>query len=407
MTSNRKLSILSVTSELPWPLDTGGKLRTFHIHRALAEEFHVRLIVPVDCVNQKHVDILLQYGIHVIPVVIGQKNTFSESLKALQSALCRLPYVLYRRHDHAKVRKQILASAQETTPDVIFLDHLDSHLYRHLLPACPAILDLHNIYSLIVKRYATEQSNPLKKLYFQHETKLLQSIEQALAESNCTIFAVSDPEVDFYQKLGVRSVHLVPNGVDCSQFAQLPCGRNASHNKLLFLGTMSWGPNAEAASVLIEQVFPEIKRQRPDAELWIVGRNPPSQLLKHHEVNGVHVTGGVHDIVPYYQNADMLVVPLESGGGTRLKILEAFAAGLPVISTPIGVEGINAQNNIHLTIAHREQFAKSILGMMNQPQLGRQIAMKARRLVEEQYDWKSIGKQAARNIHLRLQTVRT
>jgi glycosyltransferase involved in cell wall biosynthesis len=406
MILNRKLSILSVTSELPWPLDTGGKLRTFHIHRALAEEFHVRLIVPVDCINEEHVGILRQHGIHAVPVVTGGRNTFSESFKALQSALYRLPYVLYRRHDHAKVKKQILASALETAPDVLYLDHLDSHLYRNLLPACPAILDLHNVYSLIVERYAIEQSNPLKKFYFQHETKLLQSIERSLADTICTIFAVSDSEVQFYQKLGVRSVQLIPNGVDCSQFAQLPCGRNASQNKLLFLGTMSWGPNAEAASVLIEQIFPEVKRQRPDAELWIVGRNPPSQLLKHHEVNGVHVTGGVPDIVPYYKNADMLVVPLESGGGTRLKILEAFAAGLPVISTPIGVEGINAQCNVHLVITHREQFAKTILDMMNQPQLGQQLSINARKLVEEQYDWKSIGKQAARNIHLQLQAAR-
>lgn len=399
MTSNRKPSILSVTSELPWPLNTGGKLRTFHIHRAIAEEFHVRLIVPVGSVNQEHVDILRQHGIHTHTVATGPKNAIGESFKALQSAVCRLPYVLYRRHDHAQVKKQILASAKETTPDVIYLDHLDSHLYRNLLPACPAILDLHNIYSLIVERYASEQSNPLKKFYFQHETKLLQSIERSLVDSHCTIFAVSDSEVEFYKRLGVRSVQLVPNGVDCSQFAHLPCGRNASNSKLLFLGTMSWGPNAEAASVLIEQIFPEVKRQRPDAQLWIVGRNPPIHLLKHHEVNGVSVTGSVPDIVPYYQNADMLVVPLESGGGTRLKILEAFAAGLPVISTPIGVEGINAQSNVHLTIASREQFAKTILHMMNQPQLGQQPSMNARKLVEELYDWNSIGKQAVRNIH--------
>src|SRR4051812_41704682 len=112
---------------------------------------------------------------------------------------------------------------------------------------------------------------------------------------------------------------------------------------------MSWGPNGNAASFLIREVLPRVRQVRPDARLLIVGRNPPADVAAYHERAGVVVTGGVPDVVPYFRDARCLVVPLESGGGTRLKILEAFAAGLPVVSTPVGVEGIDAQNGVHLS----------------------------------------------------------
>lgn len=398
MISQKKPSILSVTSELPWPLDTGGKIRTFHLQRALATAFDVRLVVPVGTGTEKALTTLRDNGINIIPVPVGPKRKIVEIGKALKAMVLGKPYVLYRRHINRSVSKALASAALAKKPDLLFLDHLDSHMYRSLVPGCPALIDLHNVYSLIVDRYAQEQKNPIKRMYFQRETIFLRKVEAELSRSTDMIFAVSESEVEYNQKLGNRSVHLIPNGVDCSLYSDLPCGRHASPVKLLFLGTMSWGPNAHAASFLITNVFPAIRKKHPNAELWIVGRNPPAGILNYHEVEGVHVTGGVPDIVPFFEQAQFLVVPLESGGGTRLKILEAFAAGLPVISTPVGVEGIDANNGEHITIVERSGFAAKILQMVDDPAKAQKMASQARMLVQTQYDWKSIGNRAVKII---------
>lgn len=387
-------SILSVTSELPWPLDTGGKIRTFHLQYALAKVFDVRLIVPVASTDETAIKRLKEHGINVIPVMVGPRQRLTEAGKVLKAMISGKPYVLFQRHYHAKVRKALLKAALDKLPDLLYLDHLDSHLYRSLLPSVPSLLDLHNIYSLIVDRFALEQRNLIKRFYFQRETKLLRQVEQQLSRDTNIAFAVSQSEVEHYKRLGARSVHLIPNGVDCSLYQQIPCGRQCDNVKLLFLGTMSWGPNAHAASFLIESVLPEIRKKHANAELWIVGRNPPADVLRYHGREGVHVTGGVPEIFPYYQDAQFLVVPLESGGGTRLKILEAFAAGLPVISTPVGVEGIDAIDGEHLSIVDRPHFTRKILEMIDQPAKAQQQAEQARKLANARYDWNNIGKQA-------------
>ncbi|HMO35707.1 MAG TPA: glycosyltransferase family 4 protein [Gemmatales bacterium] len=398
MIDSRKISILSITSELPWPLDTGGKIRTYHLQHALAQEFHVRLIASVDTPDKKTLSHLEQKQIQVLPVQRARRRLLPEACKVLNSARVRKPYILYRRHLYSAVIQKIKQASTDRTPDILFLDHLDSLQYRTLLPQCPAVLDLHNIYSVILKRYTLEQTNFLRKKYFQRETRLLEQVERTLADHHCMVFAVSEPEVQFYQNLGVKNVHLIPNGVDCSELEELPIGREHQKPKILFLGTMSWGPNTEAAFYLIKHIFPIIRAKRPDAELWIVGRNPPADLQHHHGENGVFVTGGVPEVGPYFRDAQLLAVPLESGGGTRLKILEAFAAGLPVVSTGVGAEGIDALDHVHLTIATRENFAKVILDLLEKPAVTREQAQRARKLVQEKYDWRSIGCDAVQRI---------
>lgn len=403
MSSTSKISILGITSELPWPLDTGGKIRTYHMLRALAEAYDIRLIVPVASSNDSAINHLQDVGINIIPVQVGPRKKIKEFGKVIKAFLSCKPYVLYQRHYHSAVRTAILKTAHDKKPDLLYLDHLDSFLYRSVLPSCQALIDLHNVYSLVVDRFATEQGNLIKRIYCQRETKLLHQVEQQLKEQIDLLFSVSQSEVDYYQQLGIRSAYLIPNGVDCSLFEKLPCGRDYSSIKLLFLGTMSWGPNAHAASFLIESVMPEIRKRHPSVELWIVGRQPPANVLAHNNRNGVHVTGGVPDVIPYFENAQFLLVPLESGGGTRLKILEAFAAGLPVVSTAVGVEGIDARDGVHLTIVERSNFANKVLDMIDNPDQGIMQAVNARKLVQAKYDWNSVGKQAVHIIQERIQ----
>ena len=140
--------------------------------------------------------------------------------------------------------------------------------------------------------------------------------------------------------------------------------------------------------------MPRILSERPDASLQIVGRNPGSEVNALAELPNVEVHANVLDVGVYLEQASVLAVPLDSGGGTRLKILEAFTAGLPVVSTPVGCEGIDCRHGEHLWVAERDWFAEGLLEAIDAPQLATEFAERGRKLAEETYDWSVVGKRA-------------
>src|SRR5262249_33155974 len=154
------------------------------------------------------------------------------------------------------------------------------------------------------------------------------------------------------------------NGVDCAAYAELPTGRPVNPPVVLFVGALAWGPNVSAAVFLAEQAFPKIRAARPDAMLLLVGKDPAPAVKALGRLPGVEVTGGVPSVRPYLAKASLLAVPLDSGGGTRLKILEAFAAGLPVVSTGVGAEGIAVIDGGDIVRAERPAMADAILRVL-------------------------------------------
>jgi glycosyltransferase involved in cell wall biosynthesis len=392
--TNRRPLILAVTSELPWPLNTGGHLRSFHVLRTLSRHFRVRVVAGVVPGQEASVEAIRAKGIDLEPAPLHPRVLWREGLRTLKAAVLREPYALYRRHDRRAVRRTLREQVRRETPDVLYLDHLDSLLYRPLLPRTPSVIDLHNVYSLILQRSADEQTRWLARRYLLREANLLQRMEKKAAETVDVLFSVSDEERAYFEALGVRSLYVVPNGVDCSAYEALPTGRGGGPPTILYLGTMSWSPNAKAAQFLAADVLPKVRERLPDARLTIVGRDPPPELLALRERPGVEITGGVPDVMLYLRQAHVLAVPLETGGGTRLKILEAFAAGLPVVSTPIGAEGIRANDREHLLIAPRERFAASTLEVLADEGLRQGLAERARVSVRQLYDWTTVGEVA-------------
>jgi glycosyltransferase involved in cell wall biosynthesis len=161
---------------------------------------------------------------------------------------------------------------------------------------------------------------------------------------------------------------------------------------------MSWRPNAEAATFLARDVLPVVRQYIPNTRLRIVGRDPARDVRELSVLDGVDVTGRVDEVLPYLMEAQILAVPLVAGGGTRLKILEAFAAGLPVVSTPVGCEGIDALANRHLVVTTRNQFAPEIVALLLDGNRSFALASEARSLVRARYDWAAIGRQAVSSI---------
>jgi glycosyltransferase involved in cell wall biosynthesis len=159
----------------------------------------------------------------------------------------------------------------------------------------------------------------------------------------------------------------------------------------VYIGSFSWEPNVDAAIFLARDVLPRIRAVEPDVRLQIVGKDPPPQLMAMRQIAGVEVTGTVPSIVPYLERASVLAVPLSVGGGTRLKILEALAGGLPVVSTAVGAEGLDVVPEVHLRLAERPAFADAVIGLLQQRHVAGRLAAAGRELVRRRYDWKSIG----------------
>jgi glycosyltransferase involved in cell wall biosynthesis len=278
--------------------------------------------------------------------------------------------------------------------DLLYLDHLDSFVFRKLFPRVPVVMDFHNVYSTLARRVARDQTSWGRRTYLHREATLLEKMERQVARTADAVLAVSEQESKHLESLGARAVYLVPNGVDCSVFRGWKADRSPGRPLILYVGTMSWGPNVTAAQFLAREVLPRVRAALPEACLRVVGRDPTPEVQVLGSLPGVQVTGAVPDVFPHLREAGVLAVPLEAGGGTRLKILEAFAAGLPVVSTPVGCEGLIVTPGQDLLVVHRERFAEAIGAIFKDPGLGMQLATGARTLVRDSYDWAIIGKKA-------------
>lgn len=391
---NQPLKILAITSEVPWPLNSGGHLRSFHLLRELSRSSSLRVIVPASKGQAEHFRALDDQGVNVIPVLNCDRKKHREAGSIIQSCLEREPYVFFRRHYWKAVQCEIRKQIRIEKPDLIYLDHLDSFVYRKAIDEIPFLVDMHNVYSAISQRLAEEDSNIARRMYLKHETRLIKNMESQMARSALAVLAVSDLDRDHFIELGATSTFMIPNGVDCDSYVQKTTHSesNGTPSEILFVGDLSWSPNIRASLFLANHVYPIVRAQHHDAKLTIVGRNPVPEILALNQQQGVEVVPDAPEIIPYFHRSTMLAVPLQSGGGTRLKILEAFASQLPVVSTPVGCEGLDVVNGKHLVVSESDNFADAICQVINKPELATAYSAYALKLVKQQYDWKSVGR---------------
>jgi glycosyltransferase involved in cell wall biosynthesis len=252
---------------------------------------------------------------------------------------------------------------------------------------------LHNIDSIRTERVLEHTPFGFTKLYQYLNQRRFKRWEMESLARYDTVMTMS--EIDkrsVLAELPELRVSVVPNGVDCRGIAFAPV--SYPPKSLLLVSSFGSDANRDAAMVLLDTIFPLVVRRHPDATVTIVGRDPRPELLARHDDRRVFVTGTVPDVMPYYRTAAVAVVPLRAGGGTRLKILEAMAAGVPVVSTSIGAEGLDVVPGEHLLIADDpEAFAAAIDRLLTAASVRVAITASARKLVERLYDWASIAEQ--------------
>jgi len=263
---------------------------------------------------------------------------------------------------------------------------------RRTFPNTRLILDWHNIESEILARYAENDSNPLRAIYAKRTSALSRNVENELLRlcDAHTVCSEREREVLVAREPGAR-IEVVGNGVDCDFFRDDGSGDSESRRDVLFMGRMDYHANIDAAVHFVRTTWPLIRGRRPELRLVIVGANP-SQAVQALRSDNVVVTGTVDDVRPYYRNALASVVPLRVGGGTRLKVLEAMAAGTPVVSSTLGAEGLAVTDGNDILIADSpESMANAVVSLQTgSPQWQNMIA-NARRLVRARYDWAVVG----------------
>lgn len=298
-----------------------------------------------------------------------------------------------------KVSVEMARMIVEQRPDVVVLEQIWLHRYLPIMrkAGCPIIYDAHNCEADLAHQMAKVARPGLAQAVRWFRASKVGAIERRVVNASRQLWACSCGDGEAFRRRFGSSldVQVIPNGLDVNQYQSVrkqkgvPAG---SGIKLVFAGTFNYRPNIEAADWLINEILPILRDRLPDCELSLVGANPSPRLKRAgREVRGLRVTGRVPDVLPYLAEADIAVVPLISGGGTRLKILEAFAAGLPVISTRKGAEGIDVIDGKHLLVRDTTAgFIEAILKLQRNPGLRQKLSSNALELVKQRYSWESI-----------------
>lgn len=280
--------------------------------------------------------------------------------------------------------------AARTDIDLIVFDFVHSAVLRPAFMACPTACFTHNVEAEIFARHASQATNPLWRRLWSSQHAKMRRYEGEVLKHFDTVIAVSDRDVAaFRTEYGIREVHAIPTGVDLDffYFRDPPIVSDANPPTVVFTGSMDWVANIDGVQFFLKEIWPLVLAASPVARFVIVGRNPPAALQAlAKSLGNVSFTGFVDDVRPYVHAAHAFVIPLLVGGGTRIKAFEAMAMGCPVVSTSIGIEGLEAQEGRdYLRRDSAEALAQGIVDLFRDPDLRRTIACNARELVEQRF----------------------
>lgn len=388
------MRVLYFAPRIAWPIISGAHLRDFYFARYLAGKAEVTYVGLVTEDADQQAELLrgqLGKGVKVVAV---QRDAAYRRSNLVRGLVGPTPLNVLN-FTSPRVLAEVEAIFREQKFDTVQVESMHLIAYarriRQLAPQTRLILDWHNIESEILARYAENDSNPLRRVYAQRTSTLTRGVENELLRLCDAHTVCSEREREVLQaRVPGRHIEVVGNGVDCEFFAGDPTP-GIERRDVLFMGRMDYHANVDAALFFVEKVWPLIQARRPELRLVIVGAQPAKPILALRD-RGITVTGTVEDVRPYYQSALTSVVPLRVGGGTRLKVLEAMAAGTPVVSTTLGAEGLATTPGKDILIADSpEAMADAVVSLQAETPQWQEIASNGRRLVQTKYDWSVVG----------------
>lgn len=382
------MNVLLLTQVLPYPPDSGPKVKTYNLVKYLAQQHDVTLVSFVRGDQSDDVRCLERYcrAVHTVPMARGAiRDAWYMGLSFLDGQ----PFLM-RRDDRRAMRRLIGRLCAGQPFDVAHADQLNMGQYAARAPGAFTVLDTHNALWLLYKRLWETLSPGPRKWLLGRDWRLLRAYEGRLVRQFDAVMAVSHEDKIALQEAAGQAVDIVvaPIAVDTDEVAFI--AREAEPGHVLHIGTMYWPPNIDAINWFIREVYPLVRQARPDVQFDVVGSRPPAELLALNDAGlGINVTGYVADPTSYQKQAAAMIVPLRAGGGMRVKILNALAEGIPIVSTTLGYEGIEVTPGHDILVGDTPQaFAAEVLRLLDDAELGRRLAANGRRLAEEKYDYR-------------------
>jgi glycosyltransferase involved in cell wall biosynthesis len=385
------LRVVLVDEELPYPANSGKRIRTLNLTLRLARRHRLTYVCHRNADAAEARRAAAFFAEHGIATVVVERTVPRKSgprfwLRLAGNLLSPLPYSV-ATHTSRALRRTLVRLAAGRPVD---LWHCEWTPYAASLArlAGPRLVVAHNVESVIWRRYAQTEEGLLRRWYIRRQGRKWERFERNTLASVERTVAVSDLDAArLRDDFGVQHVDVVENGVDTAYFRPQKSDRDP--RRLLFLGSLDWRPNLDGVGQLLNVVFPAVRALEPQARLCLVGRNPPAWLIhRAQEEQGVELHASVPDVRPYLASCGLMVVPLRIGGGSRLKILEALACGTPVVSTRIGAEGLCLEGGQHLTVVEGvENLAPALATAMRNPGAVQHQAQCGRQQVLRHYDW--------------------
>ena len=390
------MNILIIAPFCPYPPNQGGKIRVFNLIKYLSRQNRITLA----CLSAEKIEDFGPLAEYCEKIVCVERPART-AVDLARFLLGKEPYnsLLYESDEF---RQSLTRLCQVNSFDMVQLEFPLLWQYADCLAGLPMVLDAHNVEYEIIGNLRHGCTNTVKKALYRIEEKRFRQREEAVWEECRFCFAVSEQEraTIASRVRDPQKVVTVPNGVDLERFAWH--FKEKRGKRILFLGGMNWNPNLDAARYFVEKIFPLIHARKPDAEIDFVGKDL-GKIRQFLPARGIRLHEHVTEVLPWFQQADVLVVPLRQGGGTRIKILEAMAAGLPVVTTSKGCEVIDIVRSRHLLVGDSaEEFANHVTCLIENDSLAGQLAQEARELVEAKYTWEM----AAAAIHAKLSSLR-
>ncbi len=381
-------------------MDSGGKIKSYHILKALAQEHRVTLVSFIRTEEEKrYFGHLHNLAEKIIPCLI-KRSFYRNSYEGVKCILTGKSFIV-NRDFVGEMKMKMERILLNDDYDVIHIDHLQMAQYVDDNCKSFTLLDQHNVESMIWKRIS-ENSSGLKKLFARNEARKLQRFEAQACSNSDLVLTVTEKDKEMLSSLTSNRarIEVVPIGVDCDYFKPMEARERTP--TITFVGTMFWPPNIECVLKFYRETFLLIRKEIPEVKFRIVGSRPSKKVQNLARDKNVEVTGYVDDVRPLMAESSVFIVPLLSGSGMRVKILNAMSMGIPVVTTSIGCEGIeglisvgdgkSVDESIWIADSPKE-FAGAVATVINNRELSSRLSKNGRQLMLKKYDWSVIQDQ--------------
>ena len=381
------MKVLMITPYLPYPLYSGGQIRTYNLLKNLAKSHEITLFAFVKVVVPDHIKALEKFCKKI--EVFRRRRAWS-IVNILVSGFSFYPFLVAIYYS-LSLRKRIREELSLNKYDLI---HAETFYVMPNIPQTnvPILLVEQTIEYLVYAHFLETLSLKVFKPLLALDIFKLKFWEKFYWKRADKVVAMSASDKNKMRKLVPNlSVEIIPNGVDSSFFSKVKQKKGKSA-VILFVGNFSWLQNREAVYFLIEKIWPNVKNKIKDARLLIVGRNPSEGIRNLVRNFKVQLESNVNDIRDVYAKSDVMIAPIFGPGGTRYKILEAMASSLPVVTTGMGAEGLPVKHREHILIANEQYtLTEQTIKLLSDKKLRNKISENARLLVQKEFDWRKIS----------------